>query len=283
MNQNKRGQLSRPLTRLGSAAVASIGVITCLLVAACGQSASPSTSAAAEATATTPAPVELNVSAVVALQGVLEATTAEFEAANNCTIVLNTASAGVLQTQVEGGSETDVVLLTPKEVKSLIGADLVSSETTVTFALNSLIVMVADGNPVGIDDPSDLAVCEMLTTGDVETTAQGPKAKEWLTNIGLWDSLQSKFVFAKDAAQINQYVSSGEVDAAICFSSNAANQPGLEIAYTVPSAEYTTPKHVAAIVGTSTQADLAEKYIEYLQSEGFQNALLEAGFRLPAK
>ncbi len=98
----------------------------------------------------------------------------------------------------------------PKQVDALVGGGFVSAEETSTFCGNEVAIIVPAGNADGVTGPQDLTKLERLTTGDPETAPHGTKAKEWLGNLGLWDTLESKFVFAENAAQTLDYVSRGE-------------------------------------------------------------------------
>jgi len=276
----------RSAARVMRATLMAAAVFALVLLAGCGAKSNASTStSSSETTASAAAnttPVELNVSAVVAVQDVVKKTAADFEKANNCTLVFNYAGAGVLQTQIENGTPADVLLASPKEMQALSQKGLVSNESTRTFATNELVIMVRSANPDNVKSPADLARLKTLTTGDPKATAQGPKAQEWLTNIGLWNSLKPKFVFAQNAGQIIKYVASGEVDAGVGFASNVAADPGLATAYIVPKSQYKPILHVAAPITSSKNQDLAAKYVAYLGSPEVQQALLKAGFKLPA-
>jgi molybdate transport system substrate-binding protein len=275
--------LRRTAARALHATLTIAALLTLALLAGCGVASGTSSSTTSSSTAAITKPAELRVSAVVAVQDVAKNTAADFEKANNCTLVYNFAAAGVLETQIENGSEADVLLASPKEMGELAQKGLVSRESTKTFATNDLVIMVPAGNPAGVKGPSDLARLKTLTTGDPKATAQGPKAQEWLTNIGLWDSLKPKFVYAQNAGQIIKYVAGGEVDAGVGFASNVAADPGLATAYVVPKSQYKPILHVAAPITSSKKQDLAAKYIAYLGSAQVQQALVKAGFKLPTK
>lgn len=253
-------------------------VALALLLAGCSASA---TSPAA--TSTPAAPATLNVSAATSLQSVLTSIAPEFEKANDVRLVFNVGASGVLMKQIEGGSPTDVFLSAgAAQVTTLTAEGLISAETTKTFAGNDLAILVPAGNPKGIHGAADLAKATKLTTGDPAAAPHGAKAKEWLTNIGMWDKLQPKFVLGANAAQTDDYVARGEVDAGIGFASDAKGRTDIEVAYTVPADQIRPIRYVAAPIKSSKQTALAERFIAYLLTPKVQTALTLAGFQ-PAR
>jgi molybdate transport system substrate-binding protein len=256
-----------------SGAVAVLLLVAVALAAGCSaQSTTPA--------ASTSAPVTLNTSAASSLKSVLTSIAPAFEKTNNAKLVFNYAASGVLMKQIEGGSPTDVFLSAgAAQVNTLTAEGIISADATKTFAGNDLVILVPAGNPKGIHGPNDLVKATKLTTGDPAVAPHGAKAMEWLTNISLWDTLKPKFVFAANAAQTDDYVARGEVDAGIGFASDATGRTDIVIAYTVPASEYKPVKYVAAPIKASTQAELATKFVDYMVSPEVRAALVAAGFK----
>ena len=253
------------------------------LVAACAL-AGLTGCAKTEAVAPVAEPAGLNVSAAASMTDLLEETAASFETANNVKITFNFGASGALQKQIEAGAPCDVfVSASPKQVNALVDGGFVSTETTVTFASNDLVIIVPKGNPKGIQAPADLALADKLSTGDPVAAPIGATTQEWLTGLGLWDTLLPKFVFAANAAQNAEYVGKGEVDAGISFKSDAHARTDLDIVYTVPTTEYKAIKYVACVAKSATDAELAARYVAFLQSAAFQRALEDADFKRVAK
>jgi len=257
-----------------------------LLTGCAGTAAAQSGGVAAGSESRNPSaePVKLQVGAAAAVQDLLEETAAAFEAEHGCEIVFNFSNMGVLQAQVENGSETDVFVSTSlKNMNALIDGGYISAETTATFAGDELAILVAKGNAVGITGPEDLDKVDIITTGDPASTAQGAKTREWLANLGMWEALEPKFMFARDALQICSYISAGDVEAGVGFASMVVVDPSLEVAYKVPSDKIKPIKYVAAPVLDCAQRELAAAYVEYLQSESFRDAVMAQGLTVSTK
>jgi molybdate transport system substrate-binding protein len=203
-----------------------------------------------------------------------------FEKANNVKLVFNYGASGVLMKQIESGAPADVFLsAAAAQVNTLTAEGVASVDATKTFADNELVILVPADNPKGIHGPADLAKATRLTTGDPVAAPHGAKAKEWLTGLGLWGTLLPKFAFAANAAQTDDYVARGEVDAGIGFASDAKGRTDIQIAYTVPAGQIKPIKYVAVPIQAASQPALAEKFVSFLLSPAVQTALVGAGFK----
>ncbi len=268
------------LTAMVARGVASGLVALALAVGATGcASTNPASSDPGSAT-TGSVPVELTVSAAASLKGVLTSAAPAFERANGVKLVYNFGATGQLVKQIEGGAPVDVFLsASPAAVTTLAAEGLASAEESVTFAGNTLTILVPKGNPAGITGPDDLAKTAKLTTGDPTVAPHGQKAQEWLIAIGQWDALEPKFVFAANAAQTDDYIARGEVDAGIGFASDAKSRDDIEIAYEVPEGVVKPIKYVGAPIAASKQQALASSYLADLLSPEMQQAFVDAGFK----
>jgi molybdate transport system substrate-binding protein len=225
------------------------------------------------------APTELNVSAAATLKAVLTSTAPAFEKAHNVKLVFNFGASGTLLKQIEGGAPADVFASASRsQIASAISEGLASADASTTFATNELVILVPKGNPKGIRGPADLAKATKLATGDPVTAAHGAKAQEWLTGLGLWESLKPRFVFAQNAAQTDDYIARGEVDAGLGFAGDASGRGDMEIAYAVPKGEIKPIVYVVAPLKATKNASLAETYVKYLLSAEAQSAFVGAGF-----
>jgi molybdate transport system substrate-binding protein len=256
-----------------------------LLVGGCASQPAPSAPSATNHVVVTPSQtptpvVTLNVSAASSLKAVLTSIAPAFEKADNVKLTFNYGASGLLMKQIEGGSPTDVFLSAgPAQVATLTAEGIISADATETFAGNDLVILVPTGNPKGIHGANDLAKATKLTTGDPRVAPHGAKAQEWLTGLKLWNALLPKFVFAANAAQTDDYVARGEVDAGIGFASDAKGRTDIQIAYTVPARQIKPIKYVAAPIKATTEGALASKFVAYLLTADVQTALLAAGFK----
>ena len=225
-------------------------------------------------------PFDLNVAAASSLRTVLDADAAVFDAANNTNLVINYNSSGALQKQIEAGAPEDVFLsAAAKQVNALVSEGYISGSTRSTFASNTLVILTPANNPANIYGPYDLAQAGYLVTGDPATVPHGTYAKEWLTNLGLWSTISSKFVFSLTAAQSSDYIANGDVDAGISFGSEAVNRTDMLAIYVAPSNQLSSILYVGAPVSASHYPATASAFMGWLNGSYFQSQLLKYGFR----
>ncbi len=268
---NRQTPSARPVVPLLAVALA----IASLVPAGCAPVASPP-AATAE---TSPAPVTLNISAAASLKDALESLEPDYEAENGVDLVYNFAASGVLQKQIESGAAADVFMsAAPKQMNALVDGGFVSNESTRTFASNDIVIAVPKGNPAAITGPGDLAKAKRLATGNPESAPHGTWSKGWLVSQGLWDSLESTFVFGESAGQTTDYVARGEVDAALIFASEINGREDVEIAYTVPAEQIDPVAYVIAPLVATPVPDAAESFIGHIMSDAGHQMLLDHGF-----
>ncbi len=65
-----------------------------------------------------------------------------------------------------------------------------------------------------------------MAVGNPATVPAGRYTKEALVKAGLWDTLSPKFILAESVRQVLDYVSRGEVDAGLVYSTDAAIAKG---------------------------------------------------------
>lgn len=106
----------------------------------------------------------------------------------------------------------------------------------------------------------------------------GQRAKEFLINIGLWETLQKKMVFADNVAQASQYAISGNCD--LAFSAAAltpASSPSLETRL-VSNQHYSLLAQKALLLEPKDQA--AKAFFNFLTSAQAQKILIKYGYLL---
>jgi molybdate transport system substrate-binding protein len=275
----KRARRATQRTLTALARGATVGLLA-LMLASTGCSASQTTVPSSASSPGGGSPVELNISAAATLKNVLAKVAPSFERTHGVKLVINYGASGVLMKQIEAGAPADVFLsASPVQVNTLAAEGIISADTTMTFAGNDLVILVAKGNPKGIHGPGDLAKAVKITTGDPATAPHGTKAKEWLTGLGLWNALLPKIVYTANAAQTDDFVARGEVDAGIGFASDAKGRNDVEVAYTVPAGQIKPVRYVAAPIKVTSQAELASQFVTYMLSPEVQSALVKAGFK----
>ncbi len=121
---------------------------------------------------------------------------------------------------IDGVAHPDVFLtMGDLEADQIEEAGLIMEGTRVKYAENSLAIMVPAGNPAGVKTIEDLAKTEVktITIPDPELNAVGKHAVEALRNVGIWEQVEGKVLFARFAADSKDAAAQGQAQASIGY------------------------------------------------------------------
>jgi molybdate transport system substrate-binding protein len=250
---------------------------TAVTLAACGSSSgSPTTSTTAAAKLTG----SITVSAASSLTDAFGALATTFKAAHRGTnIAFNFGSSGALATQITQGAPADVFAsASPSDMATVQKAGAVSGRP-VTFARNSLEIVVKPGNPLGIHSLSDLtkahvvAIC--VSTAPCGSTADLALKKAHVTIPA------SKITVGTDVDATFAEVTTGDADAAIVYVTNAKTVGHQGVGIPIPSSVNVTTSYPIAVLKSTKNRSLALAWVAYVLGPTGQSVLRAASF-LPA-
>jgi molybdate transport system substrate-binding protein len=257
-----------------------IACTTATFLAAVGCS-QPTTNAPSDATAAQSESVELTVSAAASLQDAMKEIQPIYEAENpNITITYNFGSSGSLQQQIEQGAPADVFLsAAPKQMNALQEKDLLLEGTRQDLLKNS-IVLVVPKEATGLANFKELETekASKIAIGEPESVPAGQYSKEVLTSLNLFESLRSKFVFAKDVRQVLTYVETGNVDAGLVYATDAKVSDRVKVAATAPEDTHAPIIYPVAVLKDSPNPEAAKEFVEFLTSDRAKAVFEEYGF-----
>jgi molybdate transport system substrate-binding protein len=246
----------------------------------------------------------LIVFAASSLTNVIANMTQAFESANNCKIVVNSASSSTLETQIVSGSPCDVFLSANiKWNKALNSSGLLYQDYYTNFTKNSLCIIVAAGNPKNITSLADLVkpgvrlivadpsvpVGEYAndTVYAIAATWGNPSSPLYVTS-GAYLNYPAKF--AKNVVSYEDTdenivgdvsLNVGTADVGIVFVSDWAwgNMTHEQVQFLpIPSVVNTVGTYGICIPKESTQIALSQKFENYWLSFQGQALLKEFGF-----
>ncbi|MBR2558313.1 MAG: molybdate ABC transporter substrate-binding protein [Methanobrevibacter sp.] len=193
------------------------------------------------------------------------------------------ASSGDLQTQIENGLEADVFMsASNKQMNNLANEGLVDNGTNVQFLENKVVLIVPKDSTANISSFDDLKnVNGTIAIGDPESVPAGQYGKEALTNLGIWDDVESKLSLGTDVTAVLNQVAQGSADCGIVYSTDAksnndvkvvceAPEGSLNTSVIYPVAELKNPKHPEA----------AKAFMEFLQTQEAKDVFVEYGFTI---
>ncbi len=250
------------------------------------------TPAASPTPTTSTPPTELRIFIASSLTNVVKNMTAQFEKDNNVKLVINSASSGTLYNQIKAGSPCDVFMSADnKWTNNLITDGLLYQNTYSNFTTNSLEIILAPGNPANIQNITDLANSGVkLIIGNPASVPAGTYANTTILKVqnnwgipNFYSNVFEGIAFGDSVEQVVGAVSlnTGQYDAGIVFVSDGTygQMTGSQATFVpIPSSVNTRGYYGIATINTSSQTALAQKFVDFWNSQQGQALLTEFGF-----
>lgn len=227
---------------------------------------------------------EITVAAAASLRTVMPSIVQGYQAKHpTAKISVTYGASGDLRKQVEGGAPIDLVLFaSARPVDDLIEKGLADADSRVVVAHNQLVLIGPKGGPAAtFATLGDLPERERIAIGDPGPVPAGQYAKEALTALGVWESLQPRLVFGGDVGAVLTYARRGEVVAAIVYATEARGVDDIVVLERASGEWAPRPEVVAARVKVSASPGEATAFLAYLREPDAQAKLAEYGFAPP--
>lgn len=226
--------------------------------------------------------VELQVSGASSLKAAFTEIGAAFDKSHHSKITFNFDASGTLQKQIEAGAPVDVFASAAlKQVNALRDENLVDAASIENFASNEICLVVPANSTLGITSFLDLTKSSVKKVGygDPAVAPHGVAAEEILHSLGIFDQVKPKVVCAANVTQALQYVTSGEVDAGIIFTTEAYTAGDkIKIVATSDPSWHSKIVYPAAVVSASKHKALAQTFVDYIAGPVGQSILQKYGF-----
>lgn len=225
---------------------------------------------------------ELIVSAAASLTDAFREIATAFEQSRKDTrVVLNFGGSGLLLQQIRSGAPVDVFATADMEtMDQAAAAGLLVAGSRVDVARNALVLVTPADNPAGIAGVADLSGDQVkrVAISNPETVPVGRYTQAALEARDLWTTVAARMISTQNVRQSLDYVARGEVDAGFVYATDASLIPGkVRVVEAVPTP--TAIVYPIAVVGQSTQQDLAREFIAYTRSAPAQAILRKLGFQ----
>lgn len=199
----------------------------------------------------------------------------------NIKLTFNFGGSGTLQQQIEQGAPADLFISAGKaQMDALEQKNLLLKESRVNLLGNDLVLIVSNDNKT-VTSVQDLSKSEVGKIGVCapESAPAGKYTKESLTNLKLWDTLQSKVVLAKDVNQVLHYVETGNTDAGFLYQSDAQGSTKVKVVTVFPASSHSPIVYPAAVIAGTKNKQETEDFLKYLQSTEVQQIFVRYGFK----
>lgn len=194
----------------------------------------------------------------------------------------NYGSSSKLRSQIEQGAPADLFLsASENDINLLQSQQLVESESIVPFAENRLVLASLEEFPETADFVETLMNTEeTIAVGEPDSVPLGDYTKRALANQDLWEPLEGRLIYAKDARQVVTYIESGNAELGVIYSSDAVISQ--EITGTLEVPEQTdSVVYPGAVVAASQKQPAAEAFLDFVTGPKGQAVLKEYGFLAP--
>lgn len=227
---------------------------------------------------------DLTVSAAASLTNAFKDIGRAFEAQNPGTaVVFNFAASDALLAQIAKGAPVDVFAAADQDTMDRAGAQrLLAPASRRNFASNTLVMVAPRDSVRGLTAVAHVRMPEVkrVALGNPASVPAGRYAKAALEAAQLWSAVEPKVVFAQNVRQALDYVARGEVDAGFVYATDAAiMKDRVKTVATVTTESAIT--YPAAVVSGSANADVARRFVDFLNSPGAQALLARHGFGAP--
>lgn len=190
-------------------------------------------------------------------------------------IVVNYAGSGTLRQQIEQGAPANIFIsANQKHMKTLEDKGLVTDVKPLVH--NELVLVIQKGKtPVTLEQ---LNMVNRLILGNPETVPAGKYGKEVLEYMNLWNTMESRIVYAKDVKAVAATIGQGAGDAGFVYKTDAlAAKDTVDISAVTPADSH---KPIIYPIGLIKKYDsaMAKDFYNFMLSTKGQEILEKYGF-----
>ena len=187
-----------------------------------------------------------------------------------------------LATQINEGAPVDVFASASPTWMDAVQDEGPGVSGRTDFARNKLAIIVPSDNPAGIENLDDLTEDGVQLVLAAEGVPAGDYAREIFANAGISKAALANVVSnEEDVKAVITKMVSGDADAGIGYVTDVTPELADQISLiTIPDDVNVIATYPIAVVAGSQEADLAQRFVDYVLGEG-QQTLADYGF-LPA-
>jgi molybdate transport system substrate-binding protein len=182
----------------------------------------------------------------------------------------NFGASNVLARQIVSGAPVDVFISADEAQMDVVAAaGLLKDGTRVPLLRNQLAVAVPSDRPRTFTRFGEIAdpAFKRIAIGDPAGVPAGVYAKAYLQKEGLWPALEPRIVPTGSVRAALAAVEAGAADAAIVYRTDVRISPKATIAWLVSAADGPRIVYPGAIIKTTTAADEAQRFLDFLRSD----------------
>jgi molybdate transport system substrate-binding protein len=194
-------------------------------------------------------------------------------------LTFNFGGSGALQQQISQGAPVDLFLSAAEDKFQLLVNDkMIAKEDAIRLAGNKLVLIAPKDSQIpSFNALADEAI-QKVALGIPETVPAGAYGRQSLQNMGLWEKVEPKTVYAKDVRQVLSYVETNNVDAGLVYQTDALVSNKVKIVEEAKENTHQPIIYTASVLKNSKHRKEAKAFLAFLQSEQAIHILEKHGF-----
>jgi len=219
---------------------------------------------------------KVTVFAAASMKDVIEEAARQIKAKDGMEVVASFASSSVLAKQIEQGAPAQIFISADLDWMDYVEkAGAIDKASRKVIAGNALVI--ATPKDTAKADARELLSAGHFAMGDPSNVPAGKYGKAALEKLDIWKDVGKNAIFAENVRVALQYVSRGEVKAAIVYASDRAAAPDLVEAYRFPATSHAPILYPAALI-EKNESDAAKAFLAFLESDAGQAIIKDKGF-----
>jgi molybdate transport system substrate-binding protein len=229
-----------------------------------------------------PAPARLHIAAAVSLEDVLGHLLTDYALRQpGVQARLISGASDELAEQVLAGAGVDLFLTAdPAQVDRLAALGAVLPDTVTALAENTLAAIGPADSPLAVRRAADLLGPDVARVAlALASCPLGGYTRSYLEQLGMYDALARRAVWADHARAVVAAVQAGRADVGLVYSSATATALSCRVFFRV---RRTSPpiRYVGAVVRRSAQVEPARRFLQFLASRPAARRFRRGGFLL---
>jgi molybdate transport system substrate-binding protein len=215
--------------------------------------------------------------------GAVEAIGKEFTRDTGHTLQVTTGSTGKLYAQISEGAPFAVLLSADAKTPAKLEEEGNAVQgTRFTYAVGKLSLWSADVGRIGADPKAALIAPDTLhvAIANPDLAPYGVAAREALTAMGLWETIQPKIVMGENIGQTFSMVDSGAAQVGF-IATSAIEAPGSAAKgsrYDVPQEMFTPIRQDAVLLKAGGGNRAAVAFLDYLKGDKAKAIIASFGY-----
>jgi molybdate transport system substrate-binding protein len=222
------------------------------------------------------------VAAAANLTGVLGEVGRMFKMKSGVEVIFSYGSTAQLATQIDNGAPFDVFAAADTEhVDSLVSAGKLMAGSRAIYALGQLALWIPEGDQSSVQELKAVAESRIrfVAIAQPELAPYGQATVETLRNVGLWETVKPKLVYATSISMAKQLAASGSANAAFTAYSLVLHENGTVLK--IDSHLHKPIEQALGIVAASAHIEEAKQFRSFLLGAEGRTILANSGYLAP--